>query len=383
MPANKSHHYVPKFYLRNFTTAAKSKTITLYNIRQRRVVQNAAIKGQCCSDYFYGKDPTAEQGLAGLEGMIASLFRRMLHESRMPRPMTAGHMLLCIQIVLQSMRTKYAAEALNEMTDGMMREVFRGHPDVTHEQLAQVSFGYDNPAMLTTGMAMQFFPLVMDLGIGALLCPPGYEFMTSDNPVVMQNQLLAWRKFGSNTGMGSKGLQILFPVFPWLTVVLYDTDVYHFGETKGSATALATPQDVFELNVMQAVSASENIYMGGTDGDVFRVAEKAEGFRRKRKVATSSYEQPSKPGARSAIIATSSEDIRTDAALSFMKLPKHSKRWIGEMKAERFQPAVFPRNSDLMDKFEKHHKAVEAGKARHEDPSRRIGHYQPAWIELF
>jgi hypothetical protein len=60
MPANKSHHYVPKLYLRNFTSAENSKSISLYNIEKNRLVLRAPIKGQCCRDYFYGKDPATE-----------------------------------------------------------------------------------------------------------------------------------------------------------------------------------------------------------------------------------------------------------------------------------------------------------------------------------
>lgn len=372
MPANKSHHYVPKFYLRNFTSAENSKSISLYNIEKKRLVLRAPIKGQCCRDYFYGKDPATEHGLAGIEGMAAMLFHRMQHERRMPRPFTAGHLVLCLHVVLQHLRTRYAAEAINEMVDGMLRETFRGHPKVTAEELELMRFGYDDPALISTRMALESYPIVMDLGLGALLCPEGHEFLTSDNPVVLHNQFFNWRKLGSNTGMGSKGLQVFFPVWPWLTIVLYDKDVYHFGDTKNSTMALATPQDVLELNVMQAVSASENLYMYGSNANVFVAAEKAVQFRRKMKIATKAFEQPAEGGRRRAIITTSREDIRTDAVLSFMKIPKRSKRWLDDFKAQRMQPAAVMRNPDLLTKFRELRDAANAGRAHHEDAVRSL-----------
>ena len=63
MPANKSHHYVPKLYLRNFTRPENSKSITLYNIEKKRLISNAPIKGQCCRDYFYGNETDQGFGL--------------------------------------------------------------------------------------------------------------------------------------------------------------------------------------------------------------------------------------------------------------------------------------------------------------------------------
>ena len=73
VPDNKSHHYVPRFYLRNFSRSGKS--VDLFNIDSQRLIKNAPIKEQCCRDYFYGKNPDNEKSLSAAEGEVAQLFR--------------------------------------------------------------------------------------------------------------------------------------------------------------------------------------------------------------------------------------------------------------------------------------------------------------------
>lgn len=61
MPDNKNHHYVPRFYLRHFTP--NEKCIDLFNLQTQKLILKAPIKGQCCRDYFYGKNKDHEKSL--------------------------------------------------------------------------------------------------------------------------------------------------------------------------------------------------------------------------------------------------------------------------------------------------------------------------------
>jgi hypothetical protein len=66
----------------------------------------------------------------------------------------------------------------------------------------------------------------------------------------IQNKFMQWRTFGSNTGMASKGLQVLLPIWPRITLVMYDRDVYRFGRTKNDSATWASREQVHELNVL-------------------------------------------------------------------------------------------------------------------------------------
>lgn len=365
MPDNKSHHYVPRFYLRNFSRSGKS--INLFNIDSERLIKNAPIRGRCCRDYFYGKNPENEKSLCAAEGEVAQLFRLINQQVRLPHHFTAGHLLLCFHIATQANRTRYAADTLNAVTDGMMREILKHDRRATQDMLAQVRFGYDDPALITTAHGALGFPLLMDLECRVLLAPQGTEFITSDNPVVMYNQFMLWRTDGSNTGIASKGLQIFFPIWPFLTLVMYDRDVYHFGSAKSALVHTASAMDVHELNMLQVAAAYENVFTFTSAANIFRVALDAAKYRRKKKAVVRAFPQPSEGDRKSELIAISHEDIRTNAMLGFMRVHKRAKAWLKDFRSQRVQQAVVVRNQAFVARFRAHIKAVKDGNAAPED----------------
>lgn len=365
MPDNKSHHYVPRFYLKNFSRSGKN--IDLFNIDRGQLIRNAPIKGQCCRDYFYGKSPEQEKSLSSVEGEVATLFKIIMDQVRLPHPFTAGHLLLCFHIATQANRTQYAADSVNELVDGMWREILKHDPKVTPDMLQQVRFGYDNPGLISLGYAALGFPLLMDLECRVLLSPRGSEFITSDNPIVMYNQFMHWRTEGSHTALASKGLQVFFPMWPFLTLVMYDRDVYHFGGAKSALVHMASPRDVHELNMLQFISATKNVYTFSPAANIFKVAQDAIRLRRKKKVEVKAFPQPDESGRKSEIIATSHQDIRTNAMLSFMRVHKNAKSWLRKFQAQRYQQVAVVRDEALMERFEKYTEAVKKGEAVQED----------------
>lgn len=365
LPDNKSHHYVPRFYLRNFSRSGKS--VDLFNVDSQRLIKNAPIKGQCCRDYFYGKNLENEKSLSAIEGQVADLFRIINKRVRLPHYFTAGHLLLCFHIATQAYRTQYAADAVNEVADGMIREILKHDRRVTQDMLAQGKFGYDDPALISIAHAVQIYPLLMDLECRVLLAPQGTEFITSDNPVVMYNKFMLWRTDGSNTGIASKGLQIFFPVWPFLTLVMYDRDVYHFGRAKLDPVRMASVIDVHELNMLQVAAASENVYTYSSAANIFKVAQEASRYRRKKKVVIRTFPYKSQGDQKSELIATSREDIRTNAVLGFMRVHKRAKNWLKDFISREFQPPVVVRDQALLARYEAHVKAVKDGKAAPED----------------
>ena len=365
MPDNKNHHYVPRFYLRHFTP--NEKCIDLFNLQTQKLILKAPIKGQCCRDYFYGKNKDHEKSLGQAEGEIASMFRMLFELRRLPQPFTGGHLLLCFHVVTQAFRTQYAADTLDELTDGMWKEILKHDPKVAKEDLANVSIGYEDPALVALGHGMRCFPLLMDLGMGLILAPDGQEFITSDNPVVMMNRFMEWRTLGSNTGLAAKGLQIFFPICPFLTLVMYDKSVYRFGGSKSATLHLACAGDVMDLNVLQVASASKNVYFFSQAANVFKVSEKAMPYRRLRKAVVRVFAESQKTDRSSEIVQTSRQDLRTGASLQFLRTHKHAARWLEAFKKAKYQKAATVRDEQLLERFEAHDLAVETGNAKFEE----------------
>src|SRR5690348_5258430 len=122
MPHNKSHHYVPAFYLKRFS--ADKRHINLYNLRSRKQVSWAKLSKQCCKDYFYGKEPTIEKTLAATEGEIAALLRQVDEKQSLPPPGSPAHLALIIHILMQYGRTQYTVDAMNEVVDNVLKQIY-------------------------------------------------------------------------------------------------------------------------------------------------------------------------------------------------------------------------------------------------------------------
>lgn len=212
MPANKKHHYVPRFYLKRFSSTGTS--VSLYSFSAGKAVANANLRNQCYRDYMYGKEPSLEHSLGQLEGAFAQLVEKVSRISALPSPLSEDHESLCVMVVLQYGRTAYSADVLNQFADGVWRNILKHDSRVTPEMLSQVRIVHNEPARHVVTLFLRNYHLVMDLGYRLLVATPGTEFITSDNPVVMYNQLLEPSGLPSATGMGTKGLQIFFPLSP-------------------------------------------------------------------------------------------------------------------------------------------------------------------------
>jgi hypothetical protein len=258
MPANKKHHYVPRFYLKRF--ALNSRSLNLYNFRLARSIPEANLKTQCYRDYMYGKGGDQEQRLSQLEGAFAQLLRYMLPRGYLPPPMSPDHESLCIFTLLQCARTAYTSDAMDEMADGMWKAILIKDPRVSEEMLEKVRIALNDPANFTVATMLRFYHLMMDLEYKLLSAAPGSEFITSDNPVVMYNQLMEFERFGSSTGIASKGLQIFFPLSPTNMLYFYDSAVYACEPRRKICFTIPSKRDMDQLNALQVVSALENVY---------------------------------------------------------------------------------------------------------------------------
>jgi hypothetical protein len=122
MPQNKRHHYVPRFYLKRFTT--DERFINLYNIKSARKISNGKLKHQCYRDYLYGKDGPIEKALSDIEGEVSDLLKKIDDYVSPPRAGTMEQFTLLVHLLVQHGRTIYAAETINEMFDKATKETF-------------------------------------------------------------------------------------------------------------------------------------------------------------------------------------------------------------------------------------------------------------------
>lgn len=359
MPNNKKHHYVPRFYLKRFSPNGRS--ICLWNLKNEIRVASVNLKHQCYKDYFYGKELKVEKTLGLVEGYAAHILR-LIDNYQSPPPLgSEEHFTLVLYMLMQYGRTAYSADALDEMNDKMMKHIFGPKAEAEGIDISKFTIGIKDSAQYSLGMITQFYPLMLDLDCKLLLNKTDVEYVTSDNPVVLYNQLFSFRKHGSNTGLASKGLQVFLPISSNQLLLFYDYESYSVGSRSKAIVKVTSPRDVYELNTLQMTSAYENIYFESADFEVAALSRKASPFRRNQKTRMRVFPEEENENTRKELIATSREDVRTNLKLSFVRLTKGSKIWRDKFRKLRMQPAVVVRNEELVDDHKEFMKKVDDG----------------------
>ncbi|MDU0458979.1 MAG: DUF4238 domain-containing protein [Geobacteraceae bacterium] len=359
MPNNKKHHYVPQFYLRNFSE--DSKSISLFNLKREEFYNGAPIKTQCYKDYFYGEDGEAERALCHFETKSAQIIREIIGTHNIPSSFTSDHVTLSFFINIQSARTQGTADEYDEMTDRFAKHLFlRSRPEgITAEDIAKVKISLTNAVGESLRNAVQLYPLLLDLDLVLLLNVTNEAFITSDNPVVMYNQLLEERSFASNTGIQSVGLQIFFPLSPSCMILLLDRSVYGFGRRNQRVIQINKVGDVEQLNNLQFLAAVENIYFHqqtGDTGEISRGFRRVKRLRRPHKTNLHSQVEKLSDTKEKELIGMYREDIRCDLKLSFIKLMPKAKQI-----KEDVMYRIACRDQGLVDEFHRFGKLVKRG----------------------
>ena len=127
MPDNKKHHYVPRFYLKNFSENKRS--ICVFNIKNEKFIENGSLKSQCYIDYFYGEENTFEKALSKIEGEMANIFRNIIEQELVPPHFNNEYLSIIYFILIQQARTKYAVDSINEMFDKFFKHVYKNQEE--------------------------------------------------------------------------------------------------------------------------------------------------------------------------------------------------------------------------------------------------------------
>lgn len=359
MPENKKHHYVPRFLLKRFSTDGKS--INLWNIKSKRKIISANLKNQCYKDYFYGRTNTIEKSLGDIEGQTAELLRKLDEIGYPPPPGSDEYIGFLLFTLLQEGRTVYAVEAMEEFIDRFYKHAFVERVAAEGIDIEDYTVGLRDPAAYAAGVNLRSYPVALDLDIKLLKNKTKSQFIISDNPVVLYNQLFRFRNYGSNTGFACKGLQIFIPVSPSQILMFFDSDVYGVGPNQKSYVEITQEKDVHQLNMLQMCSAYQNAYFENSSENIEALSKKAEPFRRTTKTQMDVFPEPHAQERRRELVVSSREDIRCNFAVSFIRLRKSAKSWRREFLKKRQQPAVVLRNEELASAAREFTKEVEEG----------------------
>lgn len=264
MASNKNQHFVPKCYLRPFTSEEAGVVINLYNIDRQKLIPTAPVKSQCSRDYFYGKDESLEKAIQHLEAQYAIALRAIREPSYQ---LTDEHRyLLKVFWLFQYLRTEEASRRAVAMNDEMLQTAGAPNSDFRLEIREAVQ------------IAMETFRDTMDIMSDMKVClfknRTQVPFVTSDDPAILSNRwyLSSPKVRGRSFGLSSAGNILILPLSPTILCLGYDGDVYSVPHRSGWVN-VRRQSDVEALNQHQFLNCRANIFV--QDADCARIVHEA------------------------------------------------------------------------------------------------------------
>lgn len=353
MSIKKRQHFVPQFYLRNFSPSYKRQQIGVFNITSQIYAKYASLREQACSNYFYGQDGKIENELSKIENNAAVIINKIINNNNnIPKPLTDEYLILLKFIFILRARTESASNELIEFQSKLFKNLYPN--DVIHLKLLK-SLLLKAPKQSIEATECCLY-LLRDLSFKLLKNDTLTEFITSDNPVISYNQFMELKKARfSSTGLACKGLQVFVPISPRYLLVYYDPRIYKIGSMKQKIIEMKNPDDVAELNKLQVILARENLYFNNSDeSELNKLLDKVMKFRNTRDSEIKEYYNQNK--SMSKFISCSQPELKCNFQLSIIKILKKTKLFLLGNKA------VHVRDENLCRKYDDFNNLVKLGK---------------------
>lgn len=245
----KRQHYVPKFYLRAFSSNETRKQINIGLLERDRYIQDAQLSKQCAQDYFYSKNADVEKALGFVEKPAGSVFRKLRENERLCE---LDLTVLRVFAILQYVRTDGQRQRLAHGILGMLDPSGDGIPD---------SFVKEEQTHATFSNFPEMMKVSSDLEVRVFRNQTAIPFITSDDPAVVTHKFLVQKfdKYGGN-GLGSSGIILTLPLSPTHILFVFDLNIYNFKKDHLGVHPITDVSEVLKLNSLQILNAVGCIY---------------------------------------------------------------------------------------------------------------------------
>jgi hypothetical protein len=276
MPKNKSQHFVPQHYLRQFRIG-RTKLVAMARI-EPFLLRPASIKDQCKQDYFYGDDGDLDDLLQNFEKGLAPVLLRVSQEEKFD---AQDIMLLGMLSVVLHMRTRKVIDNSKVFDKHIAHFVIksaieRGDLPEPEGGLTKDLIDFKGAASRLIGCVIPCWLETFTLHFKLIKTENSNRFITSDNPVVILNQYFQNLKSPrSYAGYTRSGFQLLLPISPTLCIFFYDPQIYKVGTRKSNVVPISA-EDVEIVNSLQIQSAERCLYSNeaSMEHSVSRLVEK-------------------------------------------------------------------------------------------------------------
>lgn len=257
----KNQHYLPKFYLRNFSYKKNLKQIGVYNLNNKVYCNTAKLKTQGSKNFFYGHDGVIEDALADIEGKLSKVIRQVLNND-LPRKETTDYFHLLNFVILTYLRNPIAIESVRESNKKIREEFLRKMPkEMPKEKFDEAFPSIEHSSAIALSQLKDVMSVTTDLEYKLLINKTDTPFIASDSPIVRYNQHLEEQKhYRGKIGFGSLGLQIFIPISPDITIMLYDSKTYRVGDKKKKHLEINDIESINQLNLLQVLNCTDTLF---------------------------------------------------------------------------------------------------------------------------
>ena len=340
------HHFVSRFYMKNFRSAPKR--IHLLNLASGSAHLHASLKNQCYKNRFHGKSPEVEDAFAELESGVAPIIQRIISSQALPPTTSEEHLALLTLIASQAIRTVKEANRIQESIDKFVKTAF-SHSEVPGGMdLDKFRLTFENPVFVMLQQLPELLFSIDDLALHLLHLPASEtEFVTSDNPVVRHNVFAEGISGVGTRGLLHRGILLFLPISPRACLMLYDADVYKISPRHGRCTPVIDRRDIVWLNRLQALNADHNVYFSSNHqaDQIRKDVDWAAKLRKVEQVRVTELVSADEPETRS-LIHVSDEWPDPRLRLSFLGLKRRAERIPLQERATAYRKKLPPDDFD-------------------------------------
>lgn len=259
-----NQHYVPQFYLRNFSD--NGKNIGMFRFKDNLFIENASIKSVAYRKYLYGEDGQLEDILSKYENRWRIIIRKIIENQSIDKILTERERDSLLQFIsVSQVRTSKLAddyiefyETMSNVSEKMRKNHGVVDPNEYERQFKQMKEIPTSLAVL--GVLLEGKEYLKNLFPVLLINKTNYDFITCDNPMIQYNQLYQYRNYRNNYGWGSAGIQIFLVLSPKIALCMYDPYVYKVKESGNFYINVISKNQVMEINKLVAHNAYEALF---------------------------------------------------------------------------------------------------------------------------
>ena len=179
----KNQHYIPKFYLRNFSFQKNKRQIGVFNIFNEIFIQTAKLKTQGSKNFFYGYDGEIEDTLSTIEDNLSCIIKKIITTHRLPTKNYQSHFELLEFVSLTDLRNPVNIEGMKNMNLEMENRILELDPNADIKKLVP-QLTHDKYIQLALSQTTDIVNVTRDLNYKLLINDSKVPFISSDFQIV-------------------------------------------------------------------------------------------------------------------------------------------------------------------------------------------------------